>query len=139
MIEQYELFKIEYIDRDGYICIKCGVRQPENNFTTVHYENGTVEYKRTCNTCVKKHAVIRNELKKKYPYPDNDYRCPICDRNKEDLQKTEQRRLGMWYLDHCHDTGKFRGWLCHHCNTGLGALGDSIERVKNALNYLKSC
>ena len=39
-------------------------------------------------------------------------------------------------LDHCHETGEFRGWLCHKCNSGIGALGDDIDGVSLALKYL---
>ena len=38
--------------------------------------------------------------------------------------------------DHCHETGKFRGWLCSPCNTGIGQLGDTHEGVLKALEYL---
>lgn len=41
------------------------------------------------------------------------------------------------HYDHDHKTGQFRGWLCTRCNTGLGLLGDTIETVERALNYLK--
>lgn len=40
------------------------------------------------------------------------------------------------HLDHCHKTGKFRGWLCVNCNTGIGKLGDSIEGLLTAIAYL---
>jgi hypothetical protein len=40
------------------------------------------------------------------------------------------------HLDHDHKTGKFRGWLCHSCNVGLGHLGDSIASVQSAIAYL---
>ena len=40
-------------------------------------------------------------------------------------------------LDHDHATGKFRGWLCHNCNLGIGRLGDTIEALERALQYLK--
>ena len=39
-------------------------------------------------------------------------------------------------LDHCPSTGKFRGWLCHNCNLGIGRLGDSAAALKRALAYL---
>lgn len=41
-------------------------------------------------------------------------------------------------LDHDHETGMFRGWLCHRCNTGIGSLGDSAEGLENALRYVRS-
>lgn len=39
-------------------------------------------------------------------------------------------------LDHDHVTGKFRGWLCYRCNLGIGLLGDSVEGVASAVEYL---
>jgi hypothetical protein len=48
--------------------------------------------------------------------------------------KSDKRSLA---LDHCHETGAFRGWLCSGCNLGLGKLGDTIESVQRALDYLK--
>jgi hypothetical protein len=41
------------------------------------------------------------------------------------------------YVDHCHSSGKIRGLLCHKCNCGIGALGDTIQGVERALDYLK--
>lgn len=40
-------------------------------------------------------------------------------------------------VDHCHESGKFRGWLCTQCNTGMGKLGDNIAGLKKALAYLE--
>ena len=40
--------------------------------------------------------------------------------------------------DHDHTTGLFRGWLCHHCNTGLGLFKDSSERLQQAIQYLSN-
>src|SRR5262249_17938069 len=34
-------------------------------------------------------------------------------------------------------TGAFRGWLCSPCNRGIGLFRDSVERLENALNYLR--
>lgn len=41
-------------------------------------------------------------------------------------------------LDHCHDSGAFRGWLCNRCNTGLGLIGDTVKSLERALAYLKA-
>lgn len=39
--------------------------------------------------------------------------------------------------DHDHKTGKFRGWLCQRCNTGLGFFGDSLRNVLKIVKYLR--
>jgi hypothetical protein len=45
-----------------------------------------------------------------------------------------ERRL---VLDHCHATGKFRGWLCFNCNTSIGKLGDDESGLLRAVEYLR--
>jgi hypothetical protein len=40
-------------------------------------------------------------------------------------------------LDHCHETGTYRGALCRQCNAALGKLGDSIDLVVNRLMSYK--
>lgn len=40
-------------------------------------------------------------------------------------------------LDHNHETGELRGWLCNGCNSGLGHFGDNPETIVKALAYLK--
>ena len=42
------------------------------------------------------------------------------------------------FIDHDHETDKVRGILCRSCNTGLGLLGDTVERLSLALDYLNS-
>ena len=39
--------------------------------------------------------------------------------------------------DHCHTTGKFRGFLCKGCNLALGLFKDSEATMRNALTYLQ--
>lgn len=41
------------------------------------------------------------------------------------------------HIDHCHSTGAVRGLLCRRCNTGIGMLGDDIDGVTRALDYLR--
>lgn len=39
-------------------------------------------------------------------------------------------------LDHCHETGAFRGWLCNKCNGAIGMLGDDLDGLMKAVSYL---
>ena len=40
--------------------------------------------------------------------------------------------------DHDHKTGRTRGFLCNNCNTALGLLGDSPERLHQLAQYIKA-
>ena len=39
-------------------------------------------------------------------------------------------------LDHDHQTNRFRGLLCHHCNAGVGFFRDSPELLMATIKYL---
>ena len=41
------------------------------------------------------------------------------------------------FVDHCHETGEIRGLICKKCNSAIGYLGDNVEGVMQAVNYLK--
>lgn len=59
-----------------------------------------------------------------------NYCCGICGIHMSKLKRS-------LFVDHDHTTGTVRGLLCYKCNTGIGALGDSIIGIEKALNYLK--
>lgn len=40
-------------------------------------------------------------------------------------------------FDHCHKTGRFRGWVCHRCNFVLGLVKDDSDVLKKLIKYLK--
>lgn len=76
--------------------------------------------------------VIRSRKRAGLPEPTRPCLgfCENCGRHEKEFAK----RL---HLDHCHKTGKFRGWLCSECNTGLGKLGDDIGSLRKAIAYLE--
>lgn len=82
------------------------------------------------------YAAYREMYGRKYrglpdpPYPPPGV-CECCG-----VDKPSGR--GGWHLDHNHETGEFRGWLCSKCNGGIGLLGDCVNGVKKALNYLET-
>ena len=40
-------------------------------------------------------------------------------------------------LDHCHETGAFRGWLCDPCNVVLGLVKDDPARLEALAEHLR--
>ena len=58
---------------------------------------------------------------------DQGGRCAIC-------CEVPRRRL---VVDHIHGTSLIRGLLCDKCNSGLGKLGDTIEGLERAIEYLR--
>lgn len=55
--------------------------------------------------------------------------CEICGYKPEDGK--------ILFFDHCHKSGKFRGWLCRKCNLALGYVNDDIKRLESLIRYLK--
>lgn len=53
--------------------------------------------------------------------------CAICKKKVITLQ-----------VDHCHKSGKIRGLLCGHCNTGLGFFKDNSKSLASAMEYLRN-
>jgi hypothetical protein len=51
--------------------------------------------------------------------------CAIC-----------KKTMTTPHVDHCHQTGRVRGLLCHPCNVGIGCFRDSRDLLKNVLEYL---
>jgi hypothetical protein len=57
--------------------------------------------------------------------------CAIC------LQPPSGKRNQL-FIDHDHKTGFVRGLLCNLCNSGIGKLGDTVDRLQRAIDYLKA-
>lgn len=60
--------------------------------------------------------------------------CKICGGKGFLMHKSKKHGLN---LDHCHTTGKVRGWLCDNCNRALGLFQDSIVNLEAAIAYLR--
>lgn len=41
-------------------------------------------------------------------------------------------------VDHCHETGVVRGFLCTNCNNGLGRFKDNPELLIRAADYISA-
>jgi len=55
------------------------------------------------------------------PKPDN---CEVCGKK------------GRICFDHCHNSSKFRGWICEQCNVILGYANDNPKILRLLADYL---
>jgi Recombination endonuclease VII len=60
-----------------------------------------------------------------------NFRCAAC---KSDLRAIRSKHV---HLDHCHDTGRIRGVLCHSCNMALGLMKEDSSRLKALAAYIE--
>lgn len=52
--------------------------------------------------------------------------CEICSKNEFRI-----------VFDHCHNSGKFRGWICDRCNRTLGIVKDNPNLLREMAIYLE--
>ena len=92
-----------------------------------------------CNPCQNAHARSRRSLRDTHVIPV-DHSCDCCGKSVEDLTihyGKNGQAVSPWRLDHCHETGEFRGWLCHNCNSGLGRFYDDPDLLIKAIQYIQ--
>jgi hypothetical protein len=108
------------------VCRDCGIEKHSKEYKWRVKDSATYKTLDTnqCKDCRSKHSAIIFQLKKKHKYPDNSI-CECCGKVKK------------LALDHEHTNYEFRGWLCSKCNVGMGNLGDTIDGLQKAIDYLK--
>lgn len=57
--------------------------------------------------------------------------CAIC-KQKETRTITGRNEPTLLAIDHCHQTGKFRGLLCFRCNSSMGKYESGIYTEPNS-------
>jgi len=97
-------------------CFRCGEKEIYHKSTSL------------CKTCHNKasrkyHKEVYRWSKYGLDAPIEMKYCEICESQKDLV------------IDHCHKTNKVRGVLCKTCNMGIGLLKDSLQVLKNSVNY----
>jgi hypothetical protein len=104
-------------------CKRCGVMKPLGQYRGDAFQrDGKKGVCRWCEMIARwRSQGVRGEFPLAPPV-----NCEICGRYNATLN-----------MDHDHETGWFRGFLCTSCNIGLGHLRDNEETVARALAYLR--
>lgn len=123
------------------VCSECKIEKPITAYyTSGKLKSGLTRYTSACKAC-------RHESQRKYYLPskygitedqynqmllDQEGVCAIC--------KGGNKFKKPWNLavDHDHDTGKVRGLLCQACNRTLGLIGESVNALRAAADYLEA-
>jgi hypothetical protein len=110
-------------------CNKCNETLTVDNFHRHPYNKDRLF--NTCKVCYTKGEVLKGRLKLGFSMykPDS---CECCGNSNVKLD-----------LDHCHETGMFRGFICRSCNKTIALNGDTYESLVDAdadqlyLDYLR--
>tara|TARA_R110000803_G_scaffold126370_1_gene193832 strand:- start:209 stop:622 length:414 start_codon:yes stop_codon:yes gene_type:complete len=108
----------DFIDETIQECQKCN----QTKSLTEFYKNpkmATGRFK-VCKPCYTLRECLKDRLKLGFASLMTDY-CECCGITNEKIQ-----------LDHCHETNKFRGFICRSCNMTLGNNGDTYASIKEA-------
>lgn len=115
------------------VCLQCDIEKDNSEFPYMKNritKNGFyTRNNKTCKKCINSNGNVVRKLKKNNLRPKLGTPCENC--------KKPITKLNEFQLDHDHEQGYFRGWLCRKCNVGIGNLGDTIEGLERALKYLK--
>lgn len=116
-------------------CRKCNKRKPLSDFHTDNRMKSSGYVTSYCKECER-----RYRIEKVYGMPyeqyvtmlkKQNYSCLICE------QKHDETSVAL-AVDHNHNTGEVRGLLCRTCNAAIGALGDNVEGLQRAIEYLEN-
>jgi len=110
-------------------CATCKKEKDLSQFYTKMGNTSGID--NVCKPCYIEEQLFRINLRKEIGHLEPEV-CECC--GKPPNGKSRSYKL---CIDHCHNSKEFRGWLCHDCNRGIGLLGDNLEGVLNAVNYLK--
>lgn len=129
---------------DILVCSSCGDSKESFHFSKSQLD--TTNHSTVCKDCRSKY---NKSFKEANPGYMDKWRYNLSVEEKEKIIEeqggtcaNENCQYGLdddhkLFVDHCHQTGKVRGLLCHHCNTALGLLMESPSKIEGLMYYAK--
>lgn len=66
-------------------------------------------------------------------FEEQNFSCKTCD-TPVSMELGNSPSRGV--VDHCHESGKVRGILCHNCNRALGLVKDNPETLQRMIEHI---
>lgn len=120
----------------GRICGWCGEPIDPSRPAKTIYCSRTCKQNEVKASGRQREAALRSYYKRQYGLTVEEVErmrargCDICGASNG------SGRWGQLHIDHCHDTGKVRGVLCGHCNSGVGYFRNDPSLLRAAIKYL---
>tara|TARA_R110001606_G_C15104404_1_gene620112 strand:+ start:224 stop:682 length:459 start_codon:yes stop_codon:yes gene_type:complete len=129
---------------DTKVCYLCNEEKHISKFQLRSGEKKNFQHtsKNRRNECEECKSILNKQTKEARKalgsIPDN-YKCPICKLNEEELREKHNgwKNKSPFVVDHDHETGAAKAYICQHCNIGLGGNGfnDCIRTLVRAIIY----
>lgn len=140
------------VQTHGKPCIRCGEHKGASEFApSNHTLDGWAQRCAACRAELEAASDIRRRLRK--PTPEKarlkqiKYKYGVTEAQFLSMMLAQASACGICKtpfvetrgvcVDHCHETGKIRGLLCHPCNTAIGFLKDSPTICRLAAEHLE--
>ena len=134
-------------------CSKCKKTYPLNNCFYYKNKTSSTGFGSQCKKCINEWHKTPKAIKRRKELAKGRYKKKIKDYQfkrlygislvEYNILKQNQNNIcaickvkKKLVVDHCHNSGKVRGLLCHKCNTGLGQFNDNKDLLKKAELYL---
>lgn len=139
--------QVERMIRNG-ACVEC-LRLQRNRYARKHPEKVAEKSKRFRSS--EKGLAYDRESKRRLRAGDPEKEKDRMQRWKERREQKLENEAGRprqdfcdicgekcrAVFDHCHASGKFRGWLCDRCNRTLGQVKDNPALLRSLATYLE--
>jgi hypothetical protein len=111
----------------AWVCKKCKIERRKEKQASMSEDDWKKQNRRYW--LKTSYGITLEEFDDKLKAQNN--KCAICQCDSENAFNN------TLYVDHCHNSNKLRGLLCHACNSALGKFRDSVSILKNAIAYLE--
>ena len=122
-------YSFDFVAQDKKSCAKCSETKGLSDFYKHPYtKDGLFS---VCKICYSNRENLKNRLKAGFMSLKTTH-CECCGIVDPNIQ-----------LDHCHETGNFRGFICRSCNKTLGVNGDTYDSILSSdldviyIDYMK--